>query len=374
MRAGRDGTFAQMTRILHVVNDGELGGGQLMALELIEGLREHGYDGALASPSEGAFTGLARGRGVEVTIVGPLRLFRLDSFVRLGHAVRATGAGLLHTHTALAASGQARAIGRTLRVPVVAHLHAPNVFRPNRGAAGLYRRLDNLTARGCAAIVAVSEHTRADLVRQGYPAGAVAVIPNGIRIPADTPAAAPAELAGRSGLVVCVGRIEPLKGQSDLVAALPHAPAAVAVLVGRDVGGEAGRLRELAGVLGVSDRLVILGAQAQILPLLRASEVVAIPSRREAFGLVALEAMAAGRPVVASAVGGLNEVVEDGATGVLVPPGSPARLGAALDGLLGDPSLRDALGLAGRRRLEERFTAERMVGAVADLYGRVLRP
>src|SRR5262249_6172855 len=137
-----------MTRVLHVVNDGEIGGGQLIALELIEGLRAHGDEGSIVSPSEGAVTALARSPPVEVTVTGPTRLFRVDSLVRPARTVRATGAGLVHTHAALTGNVQARIAARTVRVPVIAHVHAPNVFRSNRAAARLYRALDNLTARG----------------------------------------------------------------------------------------------------------------------------------------------------------------------------------------------------------------------------------
>src|SRR5581483_6250386 len=93
-------------------------------------------------------------------------------------------------------------------------------------------------------------------------------------------------------------------------------------------------------------------------PYYARAAVVACPSRREGYGVAAREAMAYGRPVVASAVGGLADAVEDGVTGLLVPPGDPAALRAALERLLGDAALRARLGEAARRAAEERFSWE----------------
>jgi len=101
---------------------------------------------------------------------------------------------------------------------------------------------------------------------------------------------------------------------------------------------------------------------------------VVIPSRWEGFGMVALEAMAAARPIVASRVDALAEIVRDGDTGVLVPPGEPAALGEAISRLLGDPARAAALGTAGLERLRREYSVERMVDATAAVYAELLSP
>jgi glycosyltransferase involved in cell wall biosynthesis len=106
--------------------------------------------------------------------------------------------------------------------------------------------------------------------------------------------------------------------------------------------------------------------------LLEACDVFALPSRHEGLGVAALEAMARGRPVVASAVGGLAEVVVANETGILVPPGDAAALAAALERLIADPALARRLGAAGAKRVAEHFRAEQMVAAYEALYREIL--
>src|SRR5205085_6792560 len=117
---------------------------------------------------------------------------------------------------------------------------------------------------------------------------------------------------------------------------------------GQETGTSAASLRAQAETLGVAGRVRVLGFRADIPALMRAADVVALPSRSEGFGLALLEAMDAERPVVASAVAAIPEVVADDATGLLVPPDDPAALGAALAALLGDPERARRMGAAGR--------------------------
>jgi glycosyltransferase involved in cell wall biosynthesis len=137
-------------------------------------------------------------------------------------------------------------------------------------------------------------------------------------------------------------------------------------------GPERSRLEDLARHAGVEGWVKFLGHRSDAADLLGACDAVVMPSRREGLGVAALEAMAAGRGVVASAVGGLAEAVVDRQTGLLVPAEDPTALAAALAELLGNVALRNTLGEAGRRRVAESFSVEQMVEAYVRLYESVL--
>jgi glycosyltransferase involved in cell wall biosynthesis len=171
-------------------------------------------------------------------------------------------------------------------------------------------------------------------------------------------------------LVGNVGRLAPQKGQRHLIAAMPHllerVPRAHAVIAG---GGDLeGYLRELAEEVGVAPRVHVLGQRKDVPALMHAIDVFAMPSIWEGFGLVLLEAMAAGRPIVASRVATIPEVVLDGESGLLVPAGDPLALADALAQLANDRALASRLGESGRERLQRHFSVEKMVGDTELLY------
>jgi glycosyltransferase involved in cell wall biosynthesis len=175
-------------------------------------------------------------------------------------------------------------------------------------------------------------------------------------------------------LVGNVGRLALQKGQRHLIAAMPllleRVPRAHAVIAG---GGDLeDYLRDLANEAGVAERVHVLGPRKDVPALMHAVDVFAMPSIWEGFGLVLLEAMAAGRPIVASRVATIPEVVVDGETGLLVPAGDPVALADALARVADQPGLARALGEAGRERLLQRFSIEKMVGDTELLYRELL--
>jgi len=182
-------------------------------------------------------------------------------------------------------------------------------------------------------------------------------------------------------LALFVGRLQSHKGPDIAVRALAEAcardPEGTHDLVLGIVGGPSGpasgadvaRLMELATALGVGERVILFPAQPQrrLADFYAAAEVLLVPSRSESFGLVALEAEACGTPVIASAVGGLRHVVDDGVTGRLIPSHDPADFAERLLELLGDPSSRAAFGAAGVAHAT-RFSWDRTAAAVLDVY------
>lgn len=177
-------------------------------------------------------------------------------------------------------------------------------------------------------------------------------------------------------LVGNVGRLTPQKGQRYLVAALPallaEVPSVHLAIVG--VGELREELEELAHELGVGDRVHVLGSRGDVPSFMRSLDVFAMPSIWEGFGIVLLEAMSAARPIVASRVATIPEVVVDGETGILTPPADPASIAAALTALAQDPALTARYGQAGRQRLRTHFSLDKMVGDTMALYDELLDP
>ncbi|GMV40550.1 MAG: glycosyl transferase family 1 [Myxococcales bacterium] len=183
-------------------------------------------------------------------------------------------------------------------------------------------------------------------------------------------------------LVLCLARVDPQKGQDVLLRATArlirrHPALHVAVVGPETVASFAEELRKAAGAAGLADRFRLVGPVGFSDPALpgayRAADIFVLPSRHEPFGVVLLEAWAAGRPVVASAVGGIPGFVEHERTGLLVPSDDEVALAAALDRALGDPSLRRALGQAGQAEARARFDWAAITAEVRSIYDDAVR-
>ncbi len=211
-----------------------------------------------------------------------------------------------------------------------------------------------LTLHRAARVIALTRSEAAYLETLGVPADRIAVVPNGVDLDEFSDIAVERPQRG-SIAALFVGRLDSRqKGLEPLVHALARLPASAGVhlrLVGEDWGGAA-RVRSLARSLGVEDRLTIVGPLPRhaLIDEYARADLLVLPSLFEPFGIVLLEAMAAGLPVVASRTGGIPEVVSEGETGLLVEPGDPDGLAAALHRLAEDPGLRARMGRRGRER------------------------
>jgi glycosyltransferase involved in cell wall biosynthesis len=222
-------------------------------------------------------------------------------------------------------------------------------------------------------VVATCRDEVAELGRLG-PTDRVAVVPCGV---ADTfSPLGPVDVTPRRcpHRVVCVSRLVPRKGIADVIAALSAVPDAELVVVGDGDHAERVRLRDLAAGAGVAERVTFRGAldALGVGAVMRSADVVVCAPWYEPFGIVPLEAMACGVPVVGSAVGGLLDTVRHGVTGLLVPPRSPVALAGALDGLLRDPSRRRRMGAAAADGARA-YRWPRVAGAVLEVYRAALQ-
>ncbi len=307
--------------------------------DTVEHVRQRGLDVEVVSPASFRHYGIAYGSGVVGNLKAqPAKLLLLPAFLTAFAAAArraARTATLVHAHW-LPAGAVALATGK----PFVVQLWGTDVELARRVPA-----LARSILRRARLTICASRALATDARRLG--AGDVRVIPSGVDLPDEVrePEEPPQ--------ILFAGRLSPEKGILELLeAARGHA------LV---VAGD-GPLRErVPDALGMVDHARLLG-------LYERAAIVACPSRREGFGMACAEAMAYGRPVVASAVGGLLDLVVDGETGLLVPPGDVAALRAALERLLADRELRRRLGSAGRERARRLLSWQAATDATIAAY------
>jgi glycosyltransferase involved in cell wall biosynthesis len=271
-----------------------------------------------------------------------------------------------------------------LPVPVLQTFHAlGSVKRRHQGAADTSPdervELERRLCRDVGHVVATCSDEVFELRRLGLPRDRVSIVPCGVDTSVFTPRGPVAPRTDRRRLLI-LGRVVERKGHDDAVRALPALPDAELVVVGGPPAGqvdddpEIRRLRTVAAEVGVTDRLLFTGSvgRADVPAWIRSADVVLAVPWYEPFGITPLEAMACGRPVVASAVGGLVDTVADGLTGELVPARDPGRLGAVLRSLLADDERRAAYGAAGVQRARARYRWNRVVADTEAVYRHVL--
>jgi glycosyltransferase involved in cell wall biosynthesis len=273
---------------------------------------------------------------------------------------------------------------RDADVPVVQTFHALGaVKRRHQGSADTSPpdrvRLERLIGKNATQVAATCSDEVFELARMGLPRPRMSVVPCGVDLERFG-VHGPTARRGAEHRIVSVGRLVPRKGFATAIAALPGVPETELVIAGGPDQGrladdpEARRLRELAQRCGVADRVHLLGqvSRADMPGLLRSADLVVCTPWYEPFGIVPLEAMACGRPVVAAAVGGLTDTVVDGVTGELVPPKRPDVLAATLRRLLDNPAQREAYGVAGMDRAHSRYSWDRIAVDILRVYEKAL--
>jgi glycosyltransferase involved in cell wall biosynthesis len=352
--------------VLHVGKVSGISGSEAHLLTLLPDLRRRGWDVRFCllhgrEPGATEFAALLGQAGVPVEMLRLRRDVDPVAFLRLVRLVRATGPAVLHTHL-VHADAYGLPAGRLARVPVLASTkHGFNSFRERRLFAVADRRLARLADLHIAISAGLARYL-ADV--EQLDAASFEIVHYGIARGAEPP---PPPRAAR---LLCVGRLVPIKGHDTLLHAFAAAVRSVPGLTLEIVG--AGPLRSglesLARELRIDAAVTFAGRALPIAPAYERSAIVVVPSRGEGFGMVALEAAERGRAVIASSVGGLPEIVEDGVTGLLVPPGDVERLAAAITGLATDPDRVAELGDAARRRALREFTLERCADRTNQLY------
>jgi glycosyltransferase involved in cell wall biosynthesis len=298
---------------------------------------------------------------------------------------------VVHAHfwmSGIAALAGARPHG----VPVVQTFHALGTVKrrhqQERDTSPRERvRCEREIGRSCAGVLATCSDEVQELAAMGVPPQQATVVPCGVDADLFRPAGAarpsgdgPAGPRRQRHRLLAIGRLVPRKGFDQAIRALVRLPETELVITGGPPAAqlaaepEAARLTELAAALGVRDRVHLTGGVPhELMPeLIRGSDLVLSTPEYEPFGIVPLEAMACAVPVVATRVGGHQDTVDDGVTGHLVPPGDADALARTVADVLADPQVLHRFGDAGRRRVLERYTWERVADGVEQLYERVV--
>lgn len=366
-------------RILYIEGSGNLaGGGQQSLLRLLRKLDRKKFEPVLACPSKGSLTSRVESLGIKTKLFSgdspkknPFSF--ISSVKQVRNLIGESGIDLVHANTSRSALAGGLA-GKTLGIPVIWHVRVIE-------SEGAY---DRFLASLCARLIAISYavQKRFNWLLKKHPEKVV-VIHNGVDPQEFNPGISGAAirreftLPPEAPVAGVVGNLIPWKGQECFVRAAPEVLKTISDARFLVVGdGECrGRLEKLAGELGLKGKLIFTGERFDIPGLMAAMDVVVHSSiTPEPFARVVIEAMATGKPVVAMNAGGVPEIIEDGVSGVLIPPQNPARMAGAIIDFFNNRAKAVEIGLTARRRIEENFSIEKNVRATEDLYLQVLNP
>jgi glycosyltransferase involved in cell wall biosynthesis len=363
--------------VLHIINTAEIGGGGEHLLNLTRGLVPQGFSSQAVVGRDGPFSERLRRAGVAVEVVGPLGV---AAPLRLASLLRTSPPAVLHLHGSRAGFLGSLAARMAGVRPVVYTAHALAFHRPlPPGLHALAGRAEAVTGRLADRVICLTTGDCEAIIRRGVPRERIAVIPNGIDpdrfAPSDAAAVRDAcrrELGLRADdvAITMVARLVPQKDPLSFVrmarSVADQIPEARFLLVGD--GPLRPQVEAEVRTQGLDGRLRLTGFRDDIPALLAAADLVVSPSLWEGLPLLALEAMAAGKPLVATDLPGHAEVIAHGETGLLVPAGDPSLLSAAVAELVRSPEGRRAMGERGRERLRARFTLAHMIESTALVY------
>ncbi len=355
-------------RVAQVVEDLNIGGLERIIATIATGLNKDMYSQRVICLKEGGpIADELISSGVEVQVLGMSGSRDIRTVMRLRALLKKEAISLIHTHGYTAATyGRLSAI--SAGVPIrISHLHstytqytAKQVFIERLLAGGTDKFLC------CSGAVADFAHS----VLKVHP-DKIAIIHNGIDV--EKFASAASREVAKDGLYVgCIAGLSPHKGHRYLLEAAQrvreHFPHRVTFMIVGE-GSIRGELEAYARELGIDDRVMFQGLVSDAVTVMPLFDLVVLPSsEREGLGIALLEAMAAGKPVVGTAIGGITEVIRDRQNGLIVPPRDPAALAQAIIEVLGDREKSTAMGRAGQQMVREKFTAGGMIRQIEALY------
>ena len=356
----------------------EIGGAERELLLMVDRLPKSGFQPLVACPDRGPLTQELARRGIDVRSAPMPPWRKLFAYPKRAGAVRALREVILAVRPALIHVNdiwwvpQTLRAGDTLAIPILAHVRQE--IEPGKARRYDLHRLDR--------VFPVSHRIQQSLEAGGVLRERLQTLYSGIdldAVPAHDDGSGRRRRFGIPEAAPVVGTVAslfPRKGYDVMLRALPAiataAPDVRYVIVGSGDAAYERRLKALVRELGLDHQAHFAGFQDSVYPCLAAMDVYVHPARMEGFGIAVLEAMAMGKPVVATTAGGLPEIVRDGETGLLVPPDDPDALARAVIRLVQDPLQRRKLGEGGRDRVAAHFTVEAMIGRLASVYRELL--
>jgi len=369
------------TRVLYVHGIEAIGGAERDLIALLKTLDRHKWEPHVVCPGTGPFRDQLHAIAVPTHALSlppwrkPLALFQRRSAVgRLEALVNQLAPALIHVNDIWWVPHTVRAVASRTTNSVLIVAHVRQEIEP---AKVRRYKLDRVGA-----VIAISRQIEQSLIAGGVSVKNVRTVYSGIDLSEKQlthNGQAIRQMIGLSNEAVLLGTVAnlfPRKGYEVMLRALPAIVRAVPtvhyVIVGSDDHDYADRLKRLAQELKIADRVHIVGFQDPVQPFLAALDLYVHPALMEGFGIAVVEAMAMGKAVVATTTGGLPEVVAQGETGLLVPPGDVESLAAAVVSLLEDRVQREQMGRSGKARAQDRFSLDASVAQMEQLYGEVL--
>jgi glycosyltransferase involved in cell wall biosynthesis len=359
---------------LHVDTARTWRGGQNQVLVTVLGLRSIGHRTMLVAHPDGELRRRAA-EGLELLPLAPLTEMDLTAAWRLSRAIKQLRPEIIHAHDPHAVAMSALALSMSTQLvkpPLIASRRVDFRLRGSSLSRWKYRQVDMF--------ICASEAIRQMLLKDGIPPARAVTVHEGIDL-GRVASAAPANLHEElwlphgSPIVGNVAALVPHKGQKHLIDAaalvVRHVPDARFVIAGE--GELRASLEQQIRHLNLEKHVLLAGFRPDVLSLHKAFDLFVMSSVTEGLGTSLLDAMACGKPIVATRAGGIPEVVQDGVTGILVPPRDHEAMAAAIVTLLKDEALRRAMGAEGLSLANARFSAERMVQDTVRVYERAAR-
>jgi len=360
-----------MKNVLHLIESSETGGAETVVISLVENLDRNRYRSFVCLLSDGWLNTQLQRRGIETMVISQPRSVDFLWIYRVYRTLRDRSIHVMHSHE-FATNVYGSLLSLVSGIPIVTTAHGKNYY-----AEKWRRRLAYRFAARQSTMVAVSEDLKRFLTqRVGIPPGNIRVVHNGIDLHryalSERHSTTRKDLGidARQPVIGTVGNLFAVKGQTYLL----RACAVVArdfpdfVLLVAGEGGQLGALEDEARSLGIGGNVKFLGFREDVPYLLQAMDVFVLPSLSEGLPLSILEALALQKPIVASNVGGIPEVVKDGVTGYLVPSKDPKALAEKIILLLHHPQVAADFVKEGRKRVEEAFSLEQMIQEYQSLY------
>jgi glycosyltransferase involved in cell wall biosynthesis len=374
-------------RVLYLRSSSGFHGPEKQIVLLAQGVRDAGFDPGIlllyrqdkTMPAIHPLVKVAKERGVPAHQLADRNRFSLRTIWQIAKTLTEGEFGLLHAH-----GYKANILGllaaRLTGVPIIGtvRLHTETTT-----PLKLYKRLDLLALRLCDHVVTVSEDLRREALSAGLAPDKVTTIWNGIDVVSfaaqavcGTTIREELDLGPDERVVTAIGRLTSQKGYSYLLQSVPlvlQALPETRFLIAGD-GPLRSKLEREAYSLGIGSSVYFLGYRTDVAPLIALSDLIVMPSLREGLPNVILEALALAKPVIATAVGGIPEIITHQVSGILIPPRDPVRLAESILQVLTVLALARGLGERGRQEVTERFTVAAMVDRTVTLYRQVLHP